>query len=591
MVTPLGAAQYGPSRHATHGSKVPRASGTISQRDLLLGLNGSSQYATGSTDDVGRGDHYQFTATEGDVVSILLCHLPTDLAHRLDTSLLPLAGEAVLDPFLCLIDPNGQEIAFNDDELDSLFSRGSRGDATLQNVLLQQAGTYTIIATSFQGQGNETGSYALALSGPATLGPLSMRMDEGSTCPGFYSFLQGIGQWSMMGSTDNLDSADHYEFYGYVGGQVSIYVCRYSSSLDPFVCLLDPGGTRLAFDDDSGGDCHVSGPYSAAEILWFTLPVEGTYRIVVSSFAGATTGDYEVELYGGQSSLSFVWDEGPICGPLVPQPPPGPYDQYAFGSIDSLGSGDHYEFFASETDHVTIELCSPNGSLDPEFCLLNPSGSSVTSANGNSPNCAGGALIQNFTLWAGTGNYRVIAMPYGGSGMGDYYLTLSGSSGLGNLSLVWDEGPTCASSLPPAPPIIVEPAEPPAMGDSPGSPSPPFSQVSGVVGVNQGDAYSFFCKAGQVITIELCRRSSSLDPYVILTDDDGVEIASNNNSNDDCFVPGPGSASVIRDIVLPYSGSYTIFATSWGGTFGSYVLTISGRDAPLTLVESDIPCS
>ena len=68
---------------------------------------------------------------------------------------------AAFDAYLYLIGPNGAIVAFNDDSGATLNSRIPAGTGSL--FTLPSNGTYKIEATSFQP--NETGSYALSLSG------------------------------------------------------------------------------------------------------------------------------------------------------------------------------------------------------------------------------------------------------------------------------------------------------------------------------------------------------------------------------------------------------------------------------------------
>jgi hypothetical protein len=130
---------------------------------------------------------------------------------------------------------------------------------------------------------------------------------------------------TVSGTIPVAGVADHYTFTGVMGEIVTIEHCRTdntgmgSSTLDPFLCLVGPGGTEVAFDDDGNGDCLVPGPFGASIIMSFALPTSGTYEIVASAFQGlgGETGDYELTLDGTLSQdLVLSIDDGPLCPTL-----------------------------------------------------------------------------------------------------------------------------------------------------------------------------------------------------------------------------------------------------------------------------------
>ena len=67
--------------------------------------------------------------------------------------------------------------------------------------------------------------------------------------------------------------ADVWEFAGAAGERVTIDVR--SDEFDTYLQLLDPAGTKIGEDDDSGGDLNSR--------LAIMLPATGSYRIVVNS--------------------------------------------------------------------------------------------------------------------------------------------------------------------------------------------------------------------------------------------------------------------------------------------------------------------
>ncbi|MEX1025571.1 MAG: hypothetical protein WD226_10905 [Planctomycetota bacterium] len=127
----------------------------------------------------------------------------------------------------------------------------------------------------------------------------------------------------FTGSIPGQGFADSYSMPGNAGDLVSIYHCRTDntggsgSTLDPYLCLVDPSGVTEAFNDDSAGDCHVTGPYGASQIVDHTLLQTGAYTIYASAYqgiAGNHVGDYELTIVGsGAASTTLLVDDGPIC--------------------------------------------------------------------------------------------------------------------------------------------------------------------------------------------------------------------------------------------------------------------------------------
>jgi len=265
------------------------------------------QTATGSVDDVYRGDYYQFSGLSGEIVTIEHCR--TDLTG---------GDSSDLDPYLCLIDPWGVELASDDDSAGDCLVPGPFGAALIANFELPASGVYTIVASSYQGYGNETGTYRVTLCGTNST-DLVLVVDEGSSCAAI-----GVAQQVRTGSIDSAGAGDHWEFDGTAGEIVTIQLCRTdntgsgTSTLDPYLCLLDPSGAEVAQDDDSNGDCAVPGPYGASILNGFELPTTGTYTVVASSFqgGGSETGTYRLVLDGATNPLSLAIDEGPACSGL-----------------------------------------------------------------------------------------------------------------------------------------------------------------------------------------------------------------------------------------------------------------------------------
>ena len=75
---------------------------------------------------------------------------------------------------------------------------------------------------------------------------------------------------------------DRYSFTGTAGQQITIQMS--STALDPYLYLIDSGGTVLAQDNNSGVDTSARITYS--------LPSSGTYIIEADSYVGNRLGAY-----------------------------------------------------------------------------------------------------------------------------------------------------------------------------------------------------------------------------------------------------------------------------------------------------------
>ena len=113
-------------------------SGLASAQTILSG-----QVANGSITFEDKFDLYRFDGEAGDIVTISM----VTTAGRLDTALF-------------LLDPNGFQIADNDDAVV-----GESTDSLISEFTLPEDGVYTIIATHFGMQyGGTTGAYDLIFS-------------------------------------------------------------------------------------------------------------------------------------------------------------------------------------------------------------------------------------------------------------------------------------------------------------------------------------------------------------------------------------------------------------------------------------------
>jgi uncharacterized protein YdeI (BOF family) len=171
---------------------------------------------------------YVFRADEGDTVTITL---------RSD----------VFDCYLILQDPDGYEVAYNDDGAGNLDSR-------IGPITLSVAGEYRIIATS--------------LSRTAT-GPYSLTLEQVDLIP------------AEIGSpiTGELGSGVSQVFYSFEGNSGDVFDFSVESDIDTNITLNDPYNYFVAADEDGGAGVNP-------ELTNVVLNSTGVYTLIVSSSFG-----------------------------------------------------------------------------------------------------------------------------------------------------------------------------------------------------------------------------------------------------------------------------------------------------------------
>jgi hypothetical protein len=97
-------------------------------------------------------------------------------------------------------------------------------------------------------------------------------------------------EW-VLGELPGRGKSCEYTFYGRAGATVSIAMVRTTRSIDPWLDLLDPGGYRVASNDNSFSPGGLDSLISR-----YTLRRTGTYRIVARDRTNRQTGGFQVYL-------------------------------------------------------------------------------------------------------------------------------------------------------------------------------------------------------------------------------------------------------------------------------------------------------
>jgi hypothetical protein len=208
---------------------------------------------------------YRFGATAGDVITLS-------------------ATSEAFDGFLEVLASNGDLVISDDDS-------GGNFNPLIENFTIPATDTYQIVFSSFGGQG--TGEYSLSLAGTGAGATATTSTDSNSAT----QTILEVGT-SLRGAL-TAGSTSEYVFNAASGDVVSLSIAAFDpfGNLDGYVEVYQPDGALLASDDDSGWQFNPA-------LIGLELPQDGTYRVVVSSFAGVGSGDFIISLASGEVFLT-----------------------------------------------------------------------------------------------------------------------------------------------------------------------------------------------------------------------------------------------------------------------------------------------
>jgi S1-C subfamily serine protease len=180
---------------------------------------------------------------------------------------------ADIDSYLILLGPGQREIAQDDDG-------GGNKDAQIV-VTLPTDGTYTLLANSYEAR--QSGSYTLQLKGSAP------SQNPPPTPESKTIILREEGVLDQSASVLESDQSLYreYNFEGHAGQSVTITL--ESSEFDPYLALFGPNNRLVTENDDVGDQTE-----NAA--ITVTLPVTGTYRVIVNAYDAKGRGHYTLTI-------------------------------------------------------------------------------------------------------------------------------------------------------------------------------------------------------------------------------------------------------------------------------------------------------
>ena len=187
-----------------------------------------------------------------------------------------------------------------------------------------------------------------------------------------------------------------YAFNASMGDSVTVSMTQISEELDPYLVLLGPAGEVIASDDDSGSESL------AAEISGVTLPADGGYFIVASSYTNIDS-ILESEITSAQKYTLSV--NG--ITPPVDMPDYSPDNiQYFRGDLVANTPAEgastpeepvyYYLFYGQAEETITITLESDD--FDPVLHLFNATGSRIAVNDDDLESTGFNSAIRNFTL-------------------------------------------------------------------------------------------------------------------------------------------------------------------------------------------------
>ncbi len=437
------------------------------------------------------------------------------------------------DPYLLVRGPGGLS-ADNDDDATERGSRNARIDLTLE-----ADGEIRVVATSYRP--GESGAYTLVVteSGGAAPAP--------APAPATPASAVGLGR-TVSGRLESGDATlrsgeflDTYTLDGRRGQQLDIRLV--SREFDPYLMLRGPSGFTQDNDDDVGSGTSNSR-------LTLTLPADGAYRVVATSYRPGESGAYQLTI--AETGTPVAPGGGGVAARVLAM------GQAVQGRLeagdDTLQDGefaDRYTFRGTRGARIAIDLRGTG--LDPYLTLITPTGRQEENDDFRE-----GVLDSRLeTVLLEDGDYTVIATTYARRETGAYQLVVA---------------PLGARSATPAVAGAVAPGGTPMVLGSPvagrlqaGDATLPSGEFV--------DRYTFTGQRGSVVSVEM--QSTALDPYVMIRAPDGTQ-----QENDDAAA-GDRNARLIWS--LPMDGVYSVLATSYRpGESGGYTVRVgpAGTAAP-----------
>lgn len=274
-----------------------------------------------------------------DVIQSESYEVELDRGHTVTITTEAVSGD--LDTVLFLYDPNGNEVATNDD-----IVRGNLNSQIVYTTTM--GGTYTIEVTRYDD--TSEGDYEIIVE---------IVGGEGSGTPGTTPVSTEEQVFSGTGTLNANTPSETWDIDLEAGSVVVIGASKTSGNLDPTLTLIAPNGQTVAFNDDRG-----DGTLNAE--LVYEVETSGSHTVVVERYDDSTSGDYEIVVSidpDATPDFSFVDVEGGVlaqgAGTILEQD-----DEFTYEVALTQGQNIYASVEATSGDLDTIlELYSPDGTL------------------------------------------------------------------------------------------------------------------------------------------------------------------------------------------------------------------------------------
>lgn len=329
--------------------------------------------------------YYTFRANRGDILNI-------DMVRSSGT----------LDPYLQVVDSERFLIADNDDAAGGV-SRNSR----IENLLIEESGTYIIIASRYGLAGGESvGSFVLTITeaddsglGNSQQAPQPLLYDQ-----------------TVANNITNDQPQRYYQFDALRDEIITVTMDQRDGRLDAYLIVATDTFQPLIENDDGGAGRN-------ARIDEYRIPADGTYVIIATRYdgedGGGSVGGYELTLRSNGSAFAGV-------APAIPRLLYGTtvQDVISDDDQDSL-----FVFWGQAGDIVTLSMNRSDGNIDGVVELLDAN--QVRIAVDDDSGGGGNARLTfelNYTgvHYVRTTRYDGTAKPTGTTG--GYNLILSGTT-------------------------------------------------------------------------------------------------------------------------------------------------------------------
>lgn len=409
------------------------------------------------------------------------------------------------DPYVIVIAPSGEKQENDDWE-------GSNTRARVEQTL-EESGRYRVLVTSYQG--GETGAYQLRIEAAGGAAVAAAAAAAGGT---------RVESGRLASGDRTLTSGEYYDEYTLNGRRGEpVTVDLRSTAFDPYLIIRGPGDFKEENDDHDGS--------AQRSLLSLTLPQDGAYRILVTSYKAGEAGAYDLRIQQGSPTTATAAASGPRTE----------RGRLAAGD-DTLRSGefmDTYTFEGRPGQRVTLDVVSQE--FDTYLILVPPRGE--RQENDDVEGKPRHSVIESDLTEAGT--YKVVVTSYEKGESGNYELRIAFGAGTATAAAPSRDVSTLAYGETRNGALSTDDAR-----------------------LNDGeyrDLYTFEGSAGDAVVVELA--SSAFDTYLALIPPEGEQI-----DNDDA----DGRQDLSRvEMTLRANGRYRVLVTSYAaGKTGAYRLTL-----------------